>query len=460
MRSPRRGMSRRAVEGHRGRSSTDDTLAVLTVALVALAAVPNASVAPPFWLAWSALAGVLLAAQAAFTRRPALTGGGNTPVLVTVVALGICVPLFGLWQSMSVQFTDPAAFAGHTIPPGSLAPAASATGAVRQLGLAALFLVVIRLAADPGRATLMALALFGVIALNAAFSIVALRLLGDVALVGEKTAYLGSATGTFVNRNAFATHLGFGLVLGTGLVLARLHPDPQSRRRQRPVLDDFNLTTLTLAIALLVVATALIATQSRMGILSGLIGASAVVAWMGPIADRPARIRLRWSIAVLLGGGALILALGGPDLFERGLLVSEDVSTRRALYRQVLAMIADRPWQGVGLDAFPVAFELSHADPVDSGVTWDHAHSSYLALWAEMGVVIGSLPMLALALAGVHLLRRSRARQRAGVPAGAFGALLLAAVHASIDFSFEIPANAMLFVSIIALGLGAVAGRK
>ena len=125
------------------------------------------------------------------------------------------------------------------------------------------------------------------------------------------------------------------------------------------------------------------------------------------------------------------------------------------LYRQVLGMIADRPLTGWGLDCFPLAFELAHSPPVSSGLVWDHAHNSYLALWSEMGLIAGSAPMLGLFLIALRLwttVRRSAPRPRP-LAAAALGLIAAEAVHGLGDFSLEITGNLYLFLAALALGL-------
>jgi O-antigen ligase len=73
--------------------------------------------------------------------------------------------------------------------------------------------------------------------------------------------------------------------------------------------------------------------------------------------------------------------------------------TRLQLYQQVFTMIKARPLTGFGFDSFPPAFEMFHKTPVTAGFVWDKAHSTYLTLWAEAGLLFGSFAPLAGGLA-------------------------------------------------------------
>jgi O-antigen ligase len=107
---------------------------------------------------------------------------------------------------------------------------------------------------------------------------------------------------------------------------------------------------------------------------------------------------------------------------------------------------------------------MFHAPPVTANFVWQHAHSTYLTSWAEAGVVFGSLPMVAGALAMAALWRKAHAPLpgRSMALAG-LGALLLVAIHSLVDFSLEIQANMFMLLALVALGLGndhRLKGRK
>jgi O-antigen ligase len=119
-------------------------------------------------------------------------------------------------------------------------------------------------------------------------------------------------------------------------------------------------------------------------------------------------------------------------------------------------MIAARPLTGFGADSFPLAYEIFHRPPVPADLVWDRAHSTYLTLWAESGLVFGSLPPLAGALALALLWPR----RQAPLAAAAIAALCLSGLHSLVDFSLEIPANLYLLLAVTGLGLGAARPAK
>lgn len=94
-------------------------------------------------------------------------------------------------------------------------------------------------------------------------------------------------------------------------------------------------------------------------------------------------------------------------------------------------------------------------------MVWEKAHSNYLSLWAEAGLVAGSLPLLAGLIAAAALARHALSRRPGHALAIAgLGALALAALHSTVDFSLEIQANLFLLAALVALGLGAVPAGK
>ncbi len=279
-------------------------------------------------------------------------------------------------------------------------------------------------AGNPARARAIGLALFVGVALQALWALV---LLGPLA-EGHISAYPGSAVGTFVGRNGLATFLGIGLVLGLALL-------PSGRKAP------------ALWLGLAVIGMALLLTQSRMGLAATGTASLVLLAYRRP----------GWRGGAVLAIAALGMAvIFGQGVAERTVWLAAARDTRLELYAQVWQMIAARPLTGFGLDSFPLAFEIFHRAPVPAEVVWDRAHSTYLTLWAEAGLLAGSLPPLAGVLALV-LLHRRRA---APLAVAAMAALVLAGLHSLVDFSLEIPANLFLLLALVGLGLGGAPRKR
>jgi O-antigen ligase len=127
---------------------------------------------------------------------------------------------------------------------------------------------------------------------------------------------------------------------------------------------------------------------------------------------------------------------------------------RGALYTQVLEMIAARPWLGYGAGAFEVAYPLFHQLPVSADFVWDKAHSTYLGLWSELGLIAGSIPLIVFAMIAWLALRLSLKRRADwAAPAVALGVIVAGGVHSLVDFSLEIEANMFLLLALLAIGI-------
>ena len=414
-------------------SRVKDGLAAAIVVIVPLSALPAGSVLPQSWAVLAlatGLLGLLAALLIPADRKPRGTA------IALLLAAGLVPCAFAMLHA-TMAYLPIATQSLHlpdrelTLRAGSLSPDATLAGAVRGAAAVMFLWLVLCTASDPVRARRMALAIFAGVAMQGVWALLRLGPLQDSFAPG---AYPGAAVGTFVGRNALATHLGMGLVLGLALLPGRA--------------GWSGLRGPALCLGLLVIGTALVATQSRMGITATGIAALVVVV----------RRRPGWRMMTALAGATLaLLALGGGGVIERMVWLAPEAQTRLDLCAQVWPMIAARPLSGWGLDTFPLAFEIFHRPPVPSELVWDRAHSTYLTLWAELGLVAGSLPILAGFLVAALLIRRPRVRV---TDTAALAALVLAGVHSLTDFSLEIPANLFLLLALVGLGLARSGGPR
>ncbi len=454
-----RSRGRGTLQARRYRRLNDATAALL-VLIVLVAPIPVASNRPALWMLWAAILGLVAALYLAASLLIDPDRGLRSRGHARLFWLAGLVPAFALVQILPIADYLPAilttlpAIGTHDPESVSLIPSATILGAVRFISYIVFFALMLEVASRPSRAIWMAWALFFGVTAHALWAMVSLNVLGDDFFWGEKLAYRGTATGTFINRNSFATFLSMGLVLGVALLFGRGEPG----RNRAPVranpfsADAMEAVFLWLLIGLIVIT--LLATQSRMGLFAGAIGALFCLAIMIRKSGRVGGGSLL-GVVTVAGGGVLALTLFlGQDLIERFIFVGSDGLTRGELYRQVVGMIGQRPWLGYGLDSFPVAFELFHRLPLSSDSVWDNAHSSYLALWAELGIVVGSIPVLLALMVGVRLVQIIRNREKDyALSVAALAALVTAAIHSLIDFSLEIQANVLLLLALTALGI-------
>lgn len=436
----------------------NDRTGYFLVALVIAAPVPQASLPMVWWLVLSAL--ILLATTSYMLRGARLDPGRPLQLMRHRAPFLLVLPVlfFILLQGLPLAGLFPAGLhlpALPVEPPASISvlPTATLAGALRVLAYMAFFALALEAGGQAARAERLGwLIFFGIVA-HAVWALVALNLLGDYVPWGEKPGYQGVATGTFVNRNSFATFLGFGVVLGIALSVERARGPRIRQSRGRHLLSAENVEIAAVWVAVAVIGAALAATGSRLGAAATLVAVAAVALVLRAKSGASPRRVMAEAAAVVLAFGILALAQGGTEVVERMLFISVDSGSRADIYAQILPMIAARPLAGYGWDAFAPAFELFRQPGLNPDGSLLLAHSTYLTLWVELGLVIGSLPVIAALVVGVSLVRRLvRRTTHLAMPAAGLGALVLGGVHSLFDFSLEMPANMLLFLALLALG--------
>ncbi len=427
-------------------------LAVILVAIVAIAPILLGSNRPFFWGLWATVTGAiaLFYCAALLVRGESLRVPLGRLWLPALLLLALLVFLGVQMLPMATTFMTATgdAVASATL---SLAPGATWSTLLQFATYGLFFFLMLQVAANRSRARRIGVALFIIVVAHALYGLFALVLLDDSLLFFSKWAYAGFATGGFVNRNSFATFLAFGLVLGVLLASRELKSGAAAGRSN---------AAMVLAGGILILAT-LVATGSRMGLFAGLVGAALAALMAGAKGERAGRTRGLLFAAVPVAAAIVVLLLYGAGTFDRLGSIETDANVRGDLYQQVIGMIAARPWLGYGGGAFEVAYPLAHQLPVSPDLVWDRAHSTYLSLWTEMGLVAGSIPLLLLAWIGVDALRLYLSRRSGDwtAPAAAVAVSVVAAVHSTVDFSLEMQANVFLFLAILAVGVARNAAR-
>ena len=436
-----------------GQTRLNTVLMGALLLLLVLAPLPFASVRLVFTGMWAAYLGVVgliylvLLLQRGEGMRVAPGKLGVPLLLMSITCLYLVVQMLPLF-SFTLATADGAEIAASTI---SIAPSSTLLALTRQLSYGLLFILVAQVSVNDARRALALNVLLLVIIACGVYALISLQS-GDTILGLPKWAYLGSATGTFVNRNSFATFLGFGAIIALSQAAAQLLRQAERHKddgRIRHISSNVLLYLLGYAILLSVI----IATQSRMGLASTLAGSLVVVLLMLGSTRRYGLLIWLAPVGLLVVGGGL--ALFGSGLLDRVGAVDVSADIRARLYEQVTQLIAMRPWTGFGGGAFELAFPLVHQPPVSPDFAWTRAHSTYLTLWSELGLIAGTLPMLAVALLAARLLAAIRQKRGSWTAQTiALGVISVGAVHSLVDFSLEIPANALMFVALVAMGVG------
>ncbi len=145
----------------------------------------------------------------------------------------------------------------------------------------------------------------------------------------------------------------------------------------------------------------------------------------------------------LLAAGAERTTVSGSPAFRAGAERLGSVQTNRYAYWRVAAReLADHPIRGGGAGSFRVAWlrERRISESVND------AHSLYAQAAAELGLV--GLALLLAAFAGIALAARAAHRRAPGTAEGLAAALAVYAVHAGLDWDWQMPA--LTLVAILA----------
>lgn len=287
----------------------------------------------------------------------------------------------------------------------------------------------------------------------------------------EKLASVGSASGTFVNRNHFAGYLEMTIAVAIGLMLALRTGEPWS---WRGILELLLSPKLLIRLALVVMVIGLVMSQSRMGnsaFMLSLLFIGLIFVILTP-QNRPRNLIILASLVVI---DVLVISqfFGLERLKDRiaqtevsvstdsGSLVIDINDLRGLAVKQSLPLALESSLTGQGAGTFEIAF-MSWAG-LDFGGHFDHAHQDYLQFWIEYGAV-GFLLLLTFTLLVLwHAFKAMRMRQskfRSGLGFGVLMALIAIGVHAFSDFNLQIPANAITFIVICALAILTVYHRR
>lgn len=278
---------------------------------------------------------------------------------------------------------------------------------------------------------------------------------------------LQEATGTYINRNHFAglLELILPLVLASAFYTFQIwsgrRHDLEHSRRPSSERSAAAFQTLFYLFLLVLIVVGVIFSRSRMGILVTVF----TLVFMAVLAQLKLRRRI-WMLGTFFFL-VLVLAYGvwiglNPVLarFER---IRDpnylQLEGRAAIWRDAVQLIRDFPLTGTGLGTFEVAYRKYQKSLV--GSTVDHTHNDFLEFASDtglIGVLILFLPIFyLLGKMVVAFLADSRGYRRA-VILGCIGSTVGLLLHSITDFNLQIPANALIFATILGIGYKAALG--
>lgn len=241
--------------------------------------------------------------------------------------------------------------------------------------------------------------------------------------------------------------------LCSGFAGGRFGPGVRGRRRVRWLASREGSLTVLAALSAFVIAVAVIVTGSVSGIAGFLVACLVLSRCLTRRApDAPAPVLLRIALIALPVGA---IAWVGFDVVggEFAAASWSDIGGRVPIWQDTLRIVRDFPVTGTGWNTYGIAMLAYQTGR--PGLHVVEAHSEYLQIAAEGGLLVG-LPILFAVFAFIRLVR-SRFQEAADdlriywLRVGAVAGLLALAVQSLVDFSLQMPGNAVLFSLLMAI---------
>ncbi len=269
----------------------------------------------------------------------------------------------------------------------------------------------------------------------------------------------GNVFGPFVNRNHFAGWMVMALPIVIGYscgVVGSLrlpHRRGLSDWLHWAVSVQANRFLLGMG-ATLVMASALVLTQSRSGMLGFAVGVAVVALFIVARATKPMIRAAALFYCATLVVGAVVWA-GASTTVNRIAAAPNDIEGRLSVWHDTTTIIRDFPVTGTGLGTFGQAMLVYQTGRRD--LMYAQAHNDYLQLAAEGGILVVIPAIVAIVLLVRAIQRRLAAADddvlTSWVRVGAVAGLAGIAVQSLMEFSLQMPGNAMMFVVVAALAM-------
>ena len=330
----------------------------------------------------------------------------------------------------------------------------TAANLLHLITYAAIFIAAWRASRDRDGAWLIVRAVGWIGAAYALYGIIVYSFGNKSILWLPKWAYRDDLTGTFVNRNSFATFLGLALVCNlaplTELFSRRI--DTSSRRTKiLSAFDSILSHGLWIVLRIMLIGGALLLTHSRGGTISTLVALAAA----SFVILRAPSFRGAWRTPLVVATVLVVCLVGiagGAGLLARFETTSIAADGRGTVYLETMQAIKEHPIFGTGLGTFEFVYP-AYQTP-DISAFYDLAHDDYLENTLELGIPAAVAFFAALGLLTGRCVMGVFQRRRDGIyPAIAVAATVLVGVHAVVDFSLQIPAVAVTYAAIFGMGV-------
>jgi len=264
---------------------------------------------------------------------------------------------------------------------------------------------------------------------------------------------LQEATGTYINRNHYAGLLEMLFPLSLALAFYELWKLHTKKRTEE---SNFHRIAIWLSIAVVLFA-GLVYSRSRMGIAAASISVLVMLtlAWTSKAYGRIALVVCAAFLVLSIG---IIAWIGAASVVERfqdaGQEYAAEDHTRVSIWRGTLRLIGEHPWFGTGFGTFPIAYTVVQTTFLDKFV--NHAHNDYLELASDLGIPAAfgiTAPIVWILVRTARAFRDTGRNMDKFFALGCVGSIVAILLHSLSDFNLYIPANALVFASILGLAM-------
>jgi O-antigen ligase len=272
--------------------------------------------------------------------------------------------------------------------------------------------------------------------------------------------------GPYVNPNHFAGWMVMVLPLALMAfyeALLRVVDDGASSETNRRAIvrsPSFG-SMLIFGFSAVVMGLALFLTHSRSGLIAFAIG-SVAAAWMVFRRQRVRGARIAVIVTFLVLVAGMVGWAGLDTIVEKFVTTDSPAHTleiasaggRLSAWKDTLTIIQRFPIAGSGLDTYGAAMSLYETN---RRLHFQEAHNDYLQLAAEGGLLVG-LPIAITLVIFVHEVRRRfKEAPKHGTTywlrVGAVIGLVSIAIQSAVEFSLQMPGNAVLLAVLAAIAL-------
>ena len=264
------------------------------------------------------------------------------------------------------------------------------------------------------------------------------------------------ATGSFVYKNHYANFLLLCLSAAIGYMIAslRVRSGSSPRERLRRIVRFWLSNKVLFRIGIIIMVIALVMSRSRMGN-SAFFIAMTITATLGLIYFKPRQKSYVVLFISMLVIDILIVSslFGLKQVQQRIEQTNLTQESRDEVVTDALPLLSQYGVIGTGGGTFYTVYPQVQSESIQH--FYDHAHNEYLQFAIEFGIVGAAIIAMLVLLCAKSALSAIRHR-RHPLPRGTAFATVMAvigmALHSTVDFPLQAPANTAIFIILLALG--------